>query len=145
MVKKSKSLKVFFNASVILAGLHSPRGGSAKLLTWAKKRKISGIASEIILDEVLSRCGKINITKNEVNRKLQSVLSEITPPPKRSTVDAFKKIVVDVGDAHVLASGKETKADYIVSLDKKHILVLKGKFKNPKIVSPGELIEIISD
>lgn len=145
MVKEFRNPKVFFNASVILAGLHSSKGGSAKLLSWAKKRIISGIASEIILDEVLSRCGKINITKNEVNRKLQGVFSEITPPPKRSTVDAFKKIVVDVGDAHVLASGKETKTDYIVSLDKKHILVLKRKFKYSKIVSPGELIENISD
>lgn len=144
MVKRSKTPKVFFNASAILAGLHSPKGGSAKLIAWAKKREITGIASEIILDEVFRRLGKIKLKESEAKTRLRGMFSEITPVPKRSAVDAFKKIVIDFGDAHVLASSKETKANYLVSLDRKHILSLKKHVKKPKIVSPGELIQILS-
>jgi uncharacterized protein len=32
------------------------------------------------------------------------------------------------------------KADYLVSLDKKHILILEPSFKQPKIVTPGQLV-----
>ena len=31
---------VFFNASVVLAGFKSPKGGSGKIISWAKTRKI---------------------------------------------------------------------------------------------------------
>lgn len=135
---------VLFNASVILAGLHSPKGGSAKILSWAKKRKIRAVASEVILDEVFRRAGRINLQESGVKRKLRGVFFEITPPPKEKSVSAFKKVVIDVGDAHVLASGKEIKVDYLVTLDRKHILSLKKYVRQPKIVTPGELIEILT-
>jgi len=71
------------------------------------------------------------------------IFQKIYPAPKKSNVLFFYEKVIDCGDAHVLACARETKADFLVSLDKKHILILKGKIKKLKIVSPGELIEII--
>ena len=58
-------------------------------------------------------------------------------------VKKYKSIVTDFDDAHLIASAQELKVDYLVSLDKKHILALKRKFKVAKIVNPGELIEIL--
>lgn len=49
--------------------------------------------------------------------------------------------MINQGDSHVLASALELDVDYLVSLDKKHILALKGKIKKFAIVSPKELIE----
>jgi predicted nucleic acid-binding protein len=40
-----------------------------------------------------------------------------------------------------LASAKESRADFLVSLDKKHLLALNKKFKKPQIVSSKDLIE----
>lgn len=133
---------VLFNASVILAGLKSPSGGSAKLLRWNKERKINGLASEIIVDEALRNASRIKFSEEEVYSAINKTFRSICPPPQASLVSKFKAIVIDYGDAHVLASAKEENVDFLVTLDKKHLLVLKNKIKIFKIVSPGELIEM---
>ena len=40
---KKRINSVFFNASVILTGLKSPKGGSGKILSWVNKGKIKGV------------------------------------------------------------------------------------------------------
>jgi predicted nucleic acid-binding protein len=49
--------------------------------------------------------------------------------------------MIDHGDAHVLASCQEHKAEFLVTLDQKHLLILQDKIKAFKIVSPKHLIE----
>lgn len=142
MPKKVNS-KVFFNASVILAGLASPGGGSAKLLGWSQQKRFRGIISEIIADEVMRRASKLGIGTAQAITMLYRGFAVVMPPPIVDLVDRYKSMVIDHGDAHVLAS-VWAKSDFLVSLDKKHILSLKTKIKTVKIVSPGELIEILS-
>ena len=141
---KSSKKKVFFNASVILAGLKSPTGGSAKLLTWSKTQKIKGVISEIILDEVVRNIPKFGFEENQVRLWRKSVFSHIEKAPKTKMVTRCQKVIIDPSDAHVLASCYETKAYFLVTLDKKHLLILKKKIRMVKIVSPAELIEIFS-
>lgn len=132
---------VFFNASVILAGLSSPEGGSAKLLKYSKTGIIHGVISEIILDEATRRAGKVNLTAGYVQKNVFNIFKNILPPPKLTDVHKFSKIVKDPGDMHVLASAAEAKVQFLVSLDKKHILILTNKIKKYKICSPKELLE----
>lgn len=134
---------VFFNTSVILAGLYSPGGGSAKLLRLVKKGLIKGVISEIVLDEIRRRAEKIGWKNETAERQILLIFKKILPPPELSAVKKWTKTVIDTGDAHVLASAQEVKASFLVSLDKKHLLVLKKKVKKLKIVSPGELIEVL--
>lgn len=144
-MKKKQSLpSVFFNASVLLAGLNSPSGGSAKLLKWVKQKKISGIISEIVLDEAIRHAEKIKHQKGEAQKKIVDIFSQVAPPPRLSSVEKFKEVVIDYGDAHILASCYEEKVDYLVTLDKKHLLSLSKKIKSFKIVSPKQLIEKLS-
>ena len=133
---------VFFNASVILAGLKSPNGGSAKLLNWVKENKIIGIISETVIEEVLKNTNKISLTKEKA-LKLISQIFLIVESPNKKYFPVFKNIVLDEGDIHILVSAKNVKANFLVSLDKKHILSLKNKIKDFKIVSPKELIEFL--
>lgn len=133
---------VLFNASVVLAGFKSPTGGSAKVISWVGKGKIKGIVSETILDEILRNALKIGFEKAELGKRVQKIF-QITKEPKTEAVDQFKSIVLDFGDAHVLASCKESKADFLVTLDQKHLLTLKNQIKKFKIVTPGQLIETI--
>ena len=107
----------------------------------AKKKKITGFISEIILDEVLRHAKKIDLTKKEILKYCLDTFSEVSPAPDGNTVKRYQKIVVDEGDAHVLASCENEKASYLLTLDKKHLLVLKGKIKGLKILTPGEFIE----
>jgi len=133
---------VFFNASVILAGLKSPNGGSAKLLNWVKENKIIGIISETVIEEVLKNTNKIFLTKEKALKLISQNFLVIKAPSKKFFY-LFKDIVLDEGDIHLLVSTKNVKANFLVSLDKKHILSLKNKIKDFKIVSPKELIEFL--
>lgn len=135
MPKKLTSLKpkVLFNASVIIAGHFSPNGGSGKLLSWVKSEKITGIISETILDEAKRHL-----------EKYQPVFETVAPAPNVNLVKKYQEIVLDPGDAHLLASAEEIAADFLVSLDKKHVLCLQDKIKKPQIVSPKEFIETLS-
>jgi putative PIN family toxin of toxin-antitoxin system len=132
---------VIFNASVVLAGLRAPKGGSGKVLSWVKERKIKGIVSEIILDEVIHHTTKIGWEEKQALKCLGGIFKKIFPPPQKENVEGFKNIVKDLGDAHVLASAKEAKANFLVTLDKKHLLVLKNKVRDFEIITPGQLIE----
>ena len=62
--QKFSKIKVLFNASVVLAGLRSPSGGSAKLLDYSEKREIDSCISEIIFDEIIRNAEKIDLTKS---------------------------------------------------------------------------------
>jgi putative PIN family toxin of toxin-antitoxin system len=135
-----KKVKVFFNASVIIAGLHSPKGGSGKLLNWVDQEKIKGLISEIVFYEVFKHTGKTGLNEERCRKKVLKIFDKniLSAPRKIST--KFRTIVKDEGDIHLLESSKSCKIDYLVSLDKKHILSLQEKVKDFEIVSPGELI-----
>lgn len=144
MKRKTASVVVLFNASVILAGLKSPTGGSAKLLSLSKEEKICGVISEIVFDEVVRNTSKIGFEKKQVIKRIRTIFKHIVSAPKKETVDLFQNIVIDEGDSHILGSCREIKAEFLVSLDKKHLLILQKKIRWVKIVSPGELIETLS-
>ena len=137
----SKSIPlVLFNASVVLAGIKSPSGGSAKILSFCKEGKIIGLMSEVMVDEAMRNGPRVGAEPKDIEARIQNLNIRICPAPKSSMVDKFKKIVIDLGDAHVLASANEQKVNFLVTLDKKHILILQEKISKYIIVSPGELI-----
>lgn len=113
------------------------------MLRLAKQGKITGVISEIILDEVLRHAAKFNLTRKEIANFCLKVFPEISSAPNENIVKKYYKTVIDEGDAHILASCEQEKTDYLVTLDKKHLLVLKGKTKGLKILTPGELIIIV--
>lgn len=141
MKRKSLKPKVFFNASVILSGLHTSSGGSGKLLSWVKQKRIIGVISEVVLDEVLTHAEKLNLNKTSVETLMLTLFFPIRPAPEQRVVNVYSTIVIDQGDAHILASSGDAHADFLVTLDKKHLLILQHTIKKIHIVSPGELLE----
>ena len=95
------------------------------------------------MDEVQRNIDKVGLRKKDIKRIVE-IFQRICSEPKKSTVLSFYKLIVDCGDAHVLASAKEEKAEFLVSLDKKHILILRNKIRKVKIVSPADLIKRLS-
>ena len=98
---------------------------------------------EIVFNEILSHLNKINRNESDV-RKIIVTSFAVVSRPKGSIINKYKKGVADEGDAHVLASASETKSKYLVTHDKKHLLVLKNKIKEFKIITPKELINELS-
>lgn len=132
---------VFFNASVILAGLKSPTGASAKLLELARQDKIRAAISEVVLDEAGRNLEKIDASSVSLEKTI--AFFRIEKPPAAERLKALERLVIDPGDAHLLASAKAIHADFLVTLDKKHLLVLAERIKWTKIVSPGGLLKAL--
>jgi len=124
---------VFFNASVILAGLKSSTGASRKLLEWARQGKIKAVVSEVVLDEVWRNRRKLDVS--EALLKKIVIFFRIEKAPAGKELKRFKRLVVDSGDVHILTSAKRADADFLVTLDK--------KIRWTKIVSPGELLKAL--
>lgn len=137
--------KVFFNASVILAGLGSRSGASGTILKLLRSHQIQGVISEVVFNEVLKHADKLGITIERASNICTQLFPIILEPPSPKEVNLWGTRTLDSGDAHLLASCKRSGSDYLVSLDKKHILILKDQTKWVKIVSPGELIVLLRD
>lgn len=135
-----KAPRAFLNASVILAGLYSPSGASARILTLIKSGEINGCISEVVLQEALRHANKVKMTANEVEKAIMKYKIEIRPAPQK-LVKRYEKISIDPGDIHLFTSAQNENCQYLVSLDKKHVLALVSLVKEFRIVSPGELLK----
>lgn len=139
-------MKVFFDASVIIAAMLSSTGGSALLFQYIKLGEITGITSQTVIDEVIEKdkAKKLKRSKQDIERFISQsgllVRKRVTPSEIVTYQDS-----VDIKDAHLIAGARLTKCAYLVSLDKKHLLKaeIKEKFLPLRIVSPKELLEEI--
>lgn len=139
-------MKVFFDASVIIASLLSPTGGSSQLFKFIKAGIITGFTSENVLEEILEerKFIKLNKTRQEIEGfTAQSGLII----REKVTEDEIKPFLgeIDKDDAHLIAAAKHVKCHYLVSLDKKHVLKIevRKKFLPLIIVSPKELLQVL--
>lgn len=131
--------KVFLDASVMIAAILSSGGGSAKILSLASKSKILAIVSQTVVLEVLEHKEKIGKTEDEINNFV--IQNKIVVREEISYEEAQKYFKsIDKDDAHLIAGAKLTKCDYLISLDKKHVLSLDDKFSPLKISSPKEFL-----
>lgn len=136
-------VEVFLDSSVIIAGINSTTGASSLILKLSKERKIMASVSEMVLQEVL----------RNIKRKLpEKVLIQFL---KYLAESNFTKIdfegeseilqyqgITDTKDLHIIAATYKANADYLITLDKKHLLNIKGKTLPFNIVTPGEFLKL---
>ena len=137
-------MRVFFDASVIIAALLSPSGGSSQLLKYIKLSKIMGITSQTVIEEILEEDKFIRIKKSQ--REIEQLVADSRLIVRKSITKgeiAPYQGLADIEDAHLIAGAKLTRCRYLVTLDKKHLLRpdIQKKFLPLKIVSPGQLLE----
>ena len=131
--------QVYFDASVIVSALISSSGGSAKLLTMVKEKTITGITSQTVIDEVLEHTKKIKLTSRAIQAYIANSGILVRKKITQDDIVPYKNLV-DAEDAHVLAGARMTNCQYLVTLDKKHLLILQEKIKRIIIVNPKELL-----
>ena len=136
---------VYFDASIIIASILSPTGGSSALIDKVKSSDILGITSQTVINEILSHSYKIRRSSKEIFEYIQENKLIVRNRINLSDIETIKNLMIDVDDAHVFVGATLTKSDYLVSLDKKHILAtqIKAKFPHLHILSPKELLEIL--
>ena len=134
-------MRVYFDASVIIAALLSPTGGSALLLEYAKRGKISVITSQTAIDEILDKTDKLNKSIRQINYFIAESGLIIRESITQKEIEPYKN-QVDIKDAHLIAGANLTRSTYLVTLDKKHLLRedIQNKFLPLRIVSPKELL-----
>ena len=116
-------MRVFFDASVIIAALLSPTGGSSLLFQYLKEEKIIGIISQTVVDEVIEedKLDRIKKTRKEIQ---QFVARSRLIVREAITIEEIAPYQgqIEAEDAHLIAGAKLTKCEYLVTLDKKHLL-----------------------
>lgn len=139
-------MRVYFDSSVIIAGFLSSTGASAQLLWLVKKKVLKGFASQTVIEEILEedKPTKFKRSREEIENFIaQSALLIRESIPPEEIRDYEQQ--VDPEDAHLIAGAHLTHCEYLVSLDKKHVIRddMQMKFLPLKIVSPKELLKEI--
>lgn len=139
-------MRVFFDASVIIAALLSKTGGSSKLLKYINLKKIIGITSQTVIEELLEedKPKRIKRSKEEIEKFIADSGLLVRESITAQEIAPYQGLI-EVEDAHLIAGAKLTKCPYLVTLDKKHLLRkdIQQRFLPLKIVSPKELLEEI--
>lgn len=139
--------KIFFDSSAIIASSISLTGGSNKIIRLCFGddfyiQRFGPILSRAVLFEVeinlFNRYHDALIRFHDILNSNPWIISKL--PQKRNIVKYSK--IINMEDAHILASATENNCQFLLTLDKKH-------FKNPsieksvlplKILTPGEFL-----
>src|SRR3990172_12414020 len=112
--------KVFVDASVLFSACYSSTGASREIIRQGLSRKIKLVISKHIVEEVERNLEKdapqvIQILKDFLN----IVPFKVVRPTKKEVEEAASYVALK--DALIVAAAKKAKADYLVSLDTKHL------------------------
>ena len=136
--------KVFLDANVIFSSIISASGGSAYIIELAKKKKLKLISSRLALKEVQRNLREKREDSDII--KFYDLLAEIEIlliDTNRLRAKKEHASLMGEKDAPILAAALASKAEFLLTLDKKHFLNSKvAKANLPiKIVPPGEFIK----
>lgn len=134
-------VKIYLDAPVIIAAMLSPTGGSAKLLQFIKLGAIAGITSQTVIAEIEEHAAKIDKTSSEIKQFIQDSKILVRKRISSSEEGPYQGLV-EKEDIHVAAGAKLTRCDYLVTLDKKHLLKdeVRKAVKPLKVVNPKEIL-----
>ncbi len=135
-------IRIYFDASVIIAAMLSPTGGSAKLIQFVKLGAVFGITSQTAIAEIEEHAFKIGKTTSKIRQFIQDSGIIVREKINKAEEEPYQGLV-EKEDIHIVAGAKLTKCDYLVTLDKKHLLKdeVKKLAKPLRIVNPKEYLE----
>jgi uncharacterized protein len=113
--------KTFLDTSVFRASLRSPQGGSSEVLRHAVVGLIESVVSDDVLDEVARHVHEVDPALRSLLLKYLAAIPfaviSVTPDEVQwaTTFTAPK-------DSHIVAAAHKAGVDYLVTLDKRHLL-----------------------
>ena len=144
MAKKKK--KVLLDASIFVAAAGSASGGSSLVLEVCRGLRFSAATTKRILLEAQGNIRK-KLTSEALLRfykKIASLNPEIIPPTTKEKLNQYNDIIA-LKDRHVLASALESKAAFLITLDRKHFQteVIRQANLPIYIMTPKEFLELV--
>ncbi len=142
----SKKDKVFLNASVLIAAAGSKSGGSSLILKICGGLHFSAVVTRKILLEA-----QINIRKKlspeallHFYKEIDKLNPEIIKTPTEKKINSYNDIIA-LKDRHVLAAALQSKASFLITLDRKHFKTEPiRRAKLPiTIMTPKEFLEFL--
>lgn len=141
--KGSKQPKIFIDSSVLIAAAISPSGSARDLIMRSFRNKLKVVISDLVIAETQKNlANKAPQALPALQLFLEVLNPEVVSPTKTFILKASK--VVELKDAPIVAGASYSKADYLVTFDRKHLLLHKREIKTilkVKVVTPDELIK----
>ena len=144
-MKITRDTTLFFDASVLVAGAHSADGGSSLLLDACKLAGFTAQVTSLVVLEA-SHVVERDLPRRSVARfynYLAEVEWEVLPVPPEETLQEYAPMI-DRKDLHVLAAAVEGKSEFLLTLDRKHILAAADAVEKAdlpiRILTPGDFI-----
>ncbi|MCW9682403.1 putative toxin-antitoxin system toxin component, PIN family [Dolichospermum planctonicum UHCC 0167] len=133
---------VIVDTSVFISALLSknPNSAPCQIIIFWREGKFNLVISPQILEELVEKLLAKNIDKTDIKDILTAIF--YTAIKIQGTYEATILDNIDPNDNMFLAAAYEVSADYLVSLDKKHILPLKH-YHGTQILSPDLFIRIL--
>jgi predicted nucleic acid-binding protein len=134
-------IRAFIDASVLFAASLSPTGASREIIRQAVRGQVALVASKLVYEEVEKNLAdKAPEALPAFRQFLDTVPFETVRPTKRQVLQAAQYSALK--DAPIVAAAKRARVDYLVSLDRRHLVGVKevAQRSGLKIVLPSELL-----
>ncbi len=138
--------KIFFDADVLfsLSYAKNPMSGAKRIILQGYLEKYFFITSARVIEETRKNLSTYN--NSDYLKRLGEILADfnflVIEILDEKLVDLYKNIVHEK-DTHVLIGAIQSKADYLLTFNKRHFLTPKFKKLDLKlqVVTPKEFIE----
>lgn len=139
-------MKVFLDANVYFSAARSPLGGSSLIIAFARKGILRIFASPEVLREA-ERNLRLKEPQEVLLRHYQNLQAIDVAKIRIDKEKALRNFgeAINPKDALILEGVRKARADYLVTLDRRHFFTRKvEELKLPfEIVTPGRIIEIV--
>ncbi|MDP3988383.1 MAG: PIN domain-containing protein [Candidatus Levybacteria bacterium] len=134
-------IRVFIDSSVLFSACFSKKGASREIILNGIRGELELVISDYVKEEA-----ERNLKEKapEALPYLQQVLEAIPFKIAKPTLNEIERaaLYVEIEDAPIVAGAKYAKADYLVSLDRKHLAgVVDATKSGIKTVLPAQLLK----
>ncbi|MCL4490021.1 MAG: PIN domain-containing protein [Chloroflexi bacterium] len=134
--------RVFLDSSVLFSAAYSIHGHAHDLIMLGIREEITIVTSQMVFDETqrnLFESAPEKLTAFDLI--IANVHFEFVRPLKRDVLAATKHVALK--DAPIVAAARKAKVEFLVTLDKKHLLNRPdlARYVRAAIVTPKEAIE----
>jgi predicted nucleic acid-binding protein len=135
-------IRVFLDSSVLIAACYSSTGASREIIRQAIRGTLQVVSSKLVVEETeRNLTSKAPVALPAFQQFLDVVPFEFVRPTKRQVLQAARYTTLK--DAPIVAAAKRAGVDYLVSLDRRHLVGVPevAQRSGLKIVLPEELLE----
>ena len=139
--------RVFLDTNVLFAAVLSDTGGSRLILKLGEGGAVSlWVGSQVLLEAETVLTRKAARSKASFALLLDQAKVSVGPAPDQTALFQAKAVVDYPPDAHVLGEALVADVDYLVSLDRKHLVGNPRASELPfPIGTPGDFLEWFRD